>query len=215
MSPVHSRSWVRSIVCLVILAAAGCEKSDSPPPKPANPVEVIEAEGPTTVPAASSDEPLVAGAGARLYQLNVEGMHCQGCADFITRKLSEVPGVKQARASFARKTAWVLVNEGSPTDASQLEQAVVAAGYKTGPASAPAEAEAGAAYDVVLKAGGDRKLEVIKAVRTATGLGLKEAKDLVERAPAPVKQGISADEAEKLKKDLETTGAQAAIEPHR
>ena len=213
MFSVYLPCRFRFIVYLVIVTAAGCGKSDSPPP--AKPVEAIEATGSTAVTTASPDEPLVAEAGARLYQLNVEGMHCQGCGDFIAKKLGEVPGVKQARASFARKTAWVLVDEGSPTNASQLEQAVVATGYKVGPASAPAMLEKDAMYDVVLKACGDRKIEVIKAVRDATGLGLKEAKDLVERAPAPVKQGVSEDEAKKLKTDLEAAGAQAGIEPHR
>ena len=62
-------------------------------------------------------------------------------------------------------------------------------------------------FDVVLKAAGDKKIQVIKEVRTATGLGLKEAKDLVEGAPKTVKEGLTKDEAEKLKKALEDQGA--------
>jgi large subunit ribosomal protein L7/L12 len=62
-------------------------------------------------------------------------------------------------------------------------------------------------FDVVLKAGGDKKIQVIKVVRAATGLGLKEAKDLVEGAPKTVKEGLAKDEAEKLKKELEEQGA--------
>jgi large subunit ribosomal protein L7/L12 len=62
-------------------------------------------------------------------------------------------------------------------------------------------------FDVVLKAAGDKKIQVIKEVRTATGLGLKEAKDLVEGAPKTVKEGLPKDEAEKLKKALEEQGA--------
>ncbi len=74
--------------------------------------------------------------------------------------------------------------------------------------TAPAEkAEEKSTFDVVLKAGGDKKIQVIKVVRQATGLGLKEAKDLVEGAPKTVKENLSKDEAEKLKKELEEQGA--------
>jgi len=62
-------------------------------------------------------------------------------------------------------------------------------------------------FDVVLKASGDKKIQVIKVVRAATGLGLKEAKDLVEAAPKVVKEGLSKEDAEKLKKELEEQGA--------
>ncbi len=75
-----------------------------------------------------------------------------------------------------------------------------------GAAAAPAE-EAKSTFDVVLKAGGDKKIQVIKVVRSATGLGLKEAKDLVEGAPKTVKENLAKDEAEKLKKELEEQGA--------
>jgi len=73
-------------------------------------------------------------------------------------------------------------------------------------AAAPVE-EAKSTFDVILKAAGEKKISVIKVVRQATGLGLKEAKDLVEAAPKAVKEGLTKDEAEKLKKDLETEGA--------
>jgi large subunit ribosomal protein L7/L12 len=66
-------------------------------------------------------------------------------------------------------------------------------------------------FDVVLQSFGDNKVAVIKVVRTATGLGLKEAKDLVEGAPSPLKEGVSKDEAEDLKKQLEEAGASAEI----
>ena len=62
-------------------------------------------------------------------------------------------------------------------------------------------------FDVVLKAAGDKKIQVIKVVRAATGLGLKEAKDLVEAAPKTVKEALPKDDAEKLKKELEEQGA--------
>jgi large subunit ribosomal protein L7/L12 len=63
----------------------------------------------------------------------------------------------------------------------------------------------------MLAAAGDKKIEVIKEVRAITGLGLKEAKDLVEAAPKPVKEGVSKDEAEKLKKQLEAAGAKVEL----
>ena len=78
-------------------------------------------------------------------------------------------------------------------------------------AAAPAEGGAAAAeqteFDVILAAAGDKKINVIKEVRAITGLGLKEAKDLVEGAPKPVKEGVGKDEAEQLKKKLEEAGA--------
>jgi large subunit ribosomal protein L7/L12 len=72
---------------------------------------------------------------------------------------------------------------------------------------AGAEAEEQTSFDVVLSAAGDKKIQVIKVVRAATGLGLKEAKALVDEAPKPVREGIDKEEAEKLKADLEEAGA--------
>ncbi|HEV7299884.1 MAG TPA: 50S ribosomal protein L7/L12 [Tepidisphaeraceae bacterium] len=84
---------------------------------------------------------------------------------------------------------------------------MMAAGPGAG-AAAPAEAaEEKTTFDVVLKNAGDKKIQVIKEVRTATGLGLKEAKDLVEGAPKTIKEALTKDEAEKLKKALEDQGA--------
>ncbi|KAA2283455.1 50S ribosomal protein L7/L12 [Arenimonas fontis] len=76
-----------------------------------------------------------------------------------------------------------------------------------GPVAAAGPAEEQTEFTVVLKAAGDKKVEVIKAVRAITGLGLKEAKDLVEGAPQTVKEGVSKEDAEKFKKDLEAAGA--------
>jgi len=76
-------------------------------------------------------------------------------------------------------------------------------------AAAPAEEKT--EFDVILKAAGDKKIQVIKVVREVTGLGLKEAKDLVEGAPKAVKEGISKDDAETLKKKLEENGATVEI----
>ena len=79
-----------------------------------------------------------------------------------------------------------------------------------GGAAAPA-AEEKTEFDVVLKSFGAKKLDVIKAVREITGLGLKEAKEMVESAPKAVKEGVSKDEAESIKKQLEETGATVEI----
>jgi large subunit ribosomal protein L7/L12 len=91
--------------------------------------------------------------------------------------------------------------------------AVAAAAPATG---APAAGEAGVeeeagTVDVVLTAPGDKKIQVIKAVRAATGLGLKEAKALVDSAPKPVKEGVERDEADKLKADLEEAGGEVEL----
>ena len=82
-----------------------------------------------------------------------------------------------------------------------------------GPASASgaAVAEEQTEFDVILTAIGDKKIQVIKEVRALTGLGLKEAKDLVEGAPKPVKEGVPKDEAEKVKAQIESAGGQAEI----
>ncbi|KZD01196.1 50S ribosomal protein L7/L12 [Oceanibaculum pacificum] len=81
-----------------------------------------------------------------------------------------------------------------------------------GGAAAPAEAaEEKTDFDVILAAAGDKKINVIKEVRAITGLGLKEAKDLVEAAPKPVKEGVNKDEADKIKKQLEEAGATVEI----
>lgn len=77
-------------------------------------------------------------------------------------------------------------------------------------AAAPA-AEEKTEFDVILASFGAKKLDVIKAVREITGLGLKDAKDLVEAAPKPIKEGVSKDEAEELKKKLEEVGAKVEL----
>ena len=80
-----------------------------------------------------------------------------------------------------------------------------------GPAAAAAPVEEKTEFSVVLAAAGDKKIEVIKEVRAITGLGLKEAKDLVEGAPKPVKEGVNKEEADKIKKQLEDAGATVEI----
>jgi large subunit ribosomal protein L7/L12 len=88
-----------------------------------------------------------------------------------------------------------------------VSAAAVAAPAAAAPADGAGEAEEEqSAFDVILTAAGDKKIQVIKVVRAATGLGLKEAKALVDEAPKPVKEGLDKAEAEKLKADLEEAG---------
>jgi large subunit ribosomal protein L7/L12 len=87
--------------------------------------------------------------------------------------------------------------------------AVAVAAAPGGAAAAPAEEKT--EFTVVLTAIGEKKIEVIKEVRALTGLGLKEAKDLVEGAPKPVKEGVTKDEAEKVKVQLEKAGAKVEL----
>jgi large subunit ribosomal protein L7/L12 len=89
--------------------------------------------------------------------------------------------------------------------------AAVAAAPAAAGGDAGAAAEEQTEFDVVLTGFGDKKVGVIKAVREVTGLGLKEAKELVESAPAPVKEGASKDEAEEIKKKIEEAGGTAEL----
>jgi large subunit ribosomal protein L7/L12 len=89
--------------------------------------------------------------------------------------------------------------------------AVAAAPGAAGGAAAAAPAEEQTEFNVILTAAGEKKINVIKEVRAITNLGLKEAKDLVEAAPKPVKEGVSKDEAAKIKKQLEEAGATVDI----
>jgi large subunit ribosomal protein L7/L12 len=89
--------------------------------------------------------------------------------------------------------------------------AVMMVGPAAGAGGEAAAAEEKTSFDVILKAVGSEKIKVIKIVRAATGLGLKEAKDLVEGAPKTVKEGLSKDEAQKLKAELEDSGATVEV----
>ena len=118
----------------------------------------------------------------------------------IVEELSSLTVMEAAELSKALEEKWGV---------SAAAAVAVAA-----PASAGAAADAGAdqtEFDVILSAIGEKKINVIKEVRSMTGLGLKEAKDLVEAAPKPVKEGASKDEAEEIKKKLEEAGASVEI----
>jgi large subunit ribosomal protein L7/L12 len=92
-----------------------------------------------------------------------------------------------------------------------IEPAVAAVAVATGPVAAVEEKEEKTSFDVVLKGVGANKLAIVKLVKELTGLGLKEAKDIVDAAPSPIKEGISKDEAEALKKSLEEAGAEVEL----
>jgi large subunit ribosomal protein L7/L12 len=87
----------------------------------------------------------------------------------------------------------------------------VAAPGAAGPAAPAEAAEEQTAFDVVLTSAGEKKIQVIKEVRAVTGLGLKEAKDLVDSAPKPVKEGVARDEADSIKAQLEEAGASVEV----
>lgn len=89
--------------------------------------------------------------------------------------------------------------------------AVVAAGPAAGSADGGAVVEEKTSFDVILKAAGPQKLAVVKLVKELTGLGLKEAKDVVDNAPKPIKEGVTKDEADALKKQLEEAGAEVEV----
>jgi large subunit ribosomal protein L7/L12 len=93
-----------------------------------------------------------------------------------------------------------------------IEPAAAAVAVAAGPAAGGGEAAAEKdSFDVILKNAGASKLAVVKVVKELTGLGLKEAKDAVDAAPAPIKEGVSKDEAEALKKQLEEAGAEVEL----
>ncbi|MDX2114129.1 MAG: 50S ribosomal protein L7/L12 [Planctomycetota bacterium] len=125
--------------------------------------------------------------------------------------------VKQLGDSIAGLTLKEAVDLGTymkeayGIEAAAAGAVMVAGGGGGGGGGAAPAAEEKSTFDVVLKSGGANKIQVIKVVRELTGLGLKEAKDLVEGAPKPVKQGLAKDEAEKIKKSLEESGAQVEL----
>jgi large subunit ribosomal protein L7/L12 len=114
----------------------------------------------------------------------------------IAEDLSALSVIEAAELSKMLEEKWGV------SAAAPVAVAVVAAAGDAG-----AAAEEQTEFDVILAAAGEKKINVIKEVRTITGLGLKEAKDLVEGAPKPVKEGVDKAEAEELKKKLEEAGA--------
>ena len=118
----------------------------------------------------------------------------------LVEQLSALTVLEAAELSKLLEEKWG-VSAAAPV-------AVAAAG---GGAAAAAPVEEKTDFDVILADAGEKKINVIKEVRAITGLGLKEAKDLVEAAPKPVKEGVNKDEAEKIKKILEEAGAKVEV----
>jgi large subunit ribosomal protein L7/L12 len=118
----------------------------------------------------------------------------------ITEQLSELTVMEAAELAKALEEKWG-VSAAAP----------VAMAAAPGAGGGEAAAEAKDEFDVLLLSAGDKKIQVIKEVRAITGLGLKEAKDLVESAPKAVKEGVPKDEAEEIKKKIEEAGGQVDV----
>ena len=124
--------------------------------------------------------------------------------DALVEELGKLTILEAAELAKKLEEEWG-VSAAAP--AAGMMMMAGAAGGDAGGAAAEEQTE----FDVILKSAGDKKINVIKEVRGITGLGLKEAKDLVEGAPKPVKEGASKDEAEELKKKLEEAGAEVEL----
>ncbi|MFA5121248.1 50S ribosomal protein L7/L12 [Zavarzinia sp.] len=118
----------------------------------------------------------------------------------IVEELSALTVIEAAELSKLLEEKWG-VSAAAP----------VAVAAAAGPAAAAAPVEEQTEFTVILQEAGDKKINVIKEVRAVTGLGLKEAKDLVEGAPKEVKAGVSKDEAEKIKAQIESAGAKVVV----
>lgn len=121
----------------------------------------------------------------------------------LVEDLSNLTVLEAAELSKLLEEKWGVSAAAAPV--------AVAAMPGAGGGDAGAAEEEKTEFDVILAAAGDKKINVIKEVRAITGLGLKEAKDLVEGAPKPVKEGVPKDEAEELKKKLEEAGATVEV----
>ena len=124
--------------------------------------------------------------------------------DALAEELGKLTILEAAELAKKLEEEWG-VSAAAP--AAGMMMMAGAAGGDAGGAAAEEKTE----FDVILKSAGDKKINVIKEVRGITGLGLKEAKDLVEGAPKPVKEGAPKDEAEEIKKKLEEAGAEVEL----
>ena len=136
-----------------------------------------------------------------------------------TSEASEAPETPAEPSELQKKYADMIekVEGMSVIELSELVKALeekfgVSAAAMAAPAGGGGEAEEKDSYNVILKETGDQKINVIKAVKEITELGLKEAKDIVDGAPKPIKEGVKPDEAEEMKKKLEEAGATVELE---
>ena len=128
-------------------------------------------------------------------------------SDTLTKRVEEAMKLTEEMTAIELSTYAKAMREKFGITATPM---AMAAGPAGGGAAAPA-AEVQDIFDVVLAAAGTNKIQVIKEIRAITSLGLKEAKDLVESAPKPVKTGVKKEEAEEIKKKLEAAGAQVQL----
>jgi large subunit ribosomal protein L7/L12 len=126
-------------------------------------------------------------------------------ATSTTDWIEELKGISVLELSERIKA----LEEEFGVSAAAVAAAAPAAGGGGGDGAAAEEEQT--AFDVILTAAGDKKIQVIKVVRAATGLGLKEAKALVDEAPKPIKEGVEKDEADKLKQELEEAGGSVEV----
>jgi large subunit ribosomal protein L7/L12 len=126
-------------------------------------------------------------------------------APSTTDWIEELKGISVLELSERIKA----LEEEFGVSAAAVAAAAPAAGGGGGDGAAAEEEQT--AFDVILTAAGDKKIQVIKVVRAATGLGLKEAKALVDEAPKPIKEGVEKDEADKLKQELEEAGGSVEV----
>jgi len=129
----------------------------------------------------------------------------------IVKVMADIANIVEQIKGLTLLEASALVKELETTFGVSAAAATVAAAPAGGAAAAAPVAEEKDAFDVVLTAAGANKINVIKVVRELTGLGLKEAKDLVDGAPKTVKEGVSKDDAEKIKKQLTDAGASVEL----
>ena len=125
----------------------------------------------------------------------------------LVEELSNLTVLEASELSKLLEEKWGVSAAAAPVAMAGMMP--MAGGAAGGEAAAPEEEKT--EFDVVLVAAGEKKINVIKEVRAITGLGLKEAKDLVESAPKPVKEAVSKDEAEEMKKKLEEVGAKVEV----
>ncbi len=124
----------------------------------------------------------------------------------LTKKAEEIIGAVEKLTVLELSDLVKAMEDKFDVSAQAMQVAAVGA-----PVAGAAEVEEKTSFDVILTSAGDKKIQVIKEVRTITQLGLKEAKDLVDQAPKPVKEGVTKEEAETLKKQLEVQGAGVEI----
>lgn len=128
-------------------------------------------------------------------------------AETVTKRVEDAMKLTEEMTALELSSYAKALREKFGITATPVTMAAGAAAAGGGAGAAPAAAEEKTAFDIILANAGANKIQVIKEIRTVTSLGLKEAKELVESAPKPVKTGVKKEEAEEIKKKLEAVGA--------